>query len=41
MPLALAKQHAIADLTQSGSLPGWNAEEIFEWLLRERDRLDG
>ncbi|MBK6802094.1 hypothetical protein [Novosphingobium sp.] len=41
MPLALARQHAITDLTQSGSLPGWNAEETFDWLIQERERLDG
>ncbi|MFC4194109.1 hypothetical protein ACFQFS_18385 [Novosphingobium lubricantis] len=40
MPVALARQHAIADLTHSGSLPSWNAEEVFDWLLHERERLD-
>lgn len=40
LPLAIARQQAIADLTQSGSLPGWNAEEAFDWLLQERERLD-
>ena len=38
--LAVARQHAIADLTRSGSLPGWNAEATFDWLIQERQRLD-
>lgn len=33
MPLALARQHAVADLTRSGDLPGWNAEAAFDWLI--------
>lgn len=41
MPLALARQHAIADLTRSRSFPGWNAEATFDWLIQERERLDG
>lgn len=41
MPFALARQHAITDLTQSGDLPGSNAGEVFDWLLHERERLDG
>jgi len=41
MALPIARQHAITDLTQSGSLPGRNAEEVFDWLLHERERLDG
>lgn len=40
MPFALARQHAITDLTQSGDLPGSNAEEVFDWLIQERKRLD-
>lgn len=40
MPLALARQHAVTDLTRSGSLPGWNAEATFDWLIQERERLD-
>lgn len=40
MPFALARQHAITDLTQSGDLPGSNAEEVFDWLIKERKRLD-
>lgn len=40
LPLAIARQQAITDLAQSGDLPGWNAEEVFDWLLHERERLD-
>lgn len=39
MPVAQARQHAIRALTQSGSLPSWNAEETFDWLIQERGRL--
>lgn len=40
LPFASARSHAIADLIESGNLPGWNAEECFDWLLEERRRLD-
>ena len=40
IPLAHARQLAIADLTNSGELPRWNPEEAFDWLVRERRRLD-
>lgn len=40
MSLAFARQHAITDLTRSGGLPGWNADETFDWLIQERERLD-
>ena len=39
MPRATARQHAIAELTASGSLPSWNAAECFDWMMEEWNRL--
>ena len=34
-----SRQHAIAELTASESLPSWNAAECFDWLMEEWNRL--
>lgn len=39
MPRATARQHAMAELTASESLPSWNAAECFDWLMEEWNRL--